>query len=179
MLEWVNHAIPFGDFIADKGGKRIDDVGAHSRYYPGEWGHVQCRNHLSNVQQNDKRSAFDAICDNNSPVFRFFFIERFGQSLETWYAAKMRYTRSVAVSSVVGHILGIGDRHTSNILVHQKSGEVVHIDFGIVFEQGKVSSLTHVDGHTNMPLTIIPLHFGNKVIEYTGEGPISSYTKYC
>jgi serine-protein kinase ATM len=52
--------------------------------------------------------------------------------------AKTKFTRSVAVSSVVGHILGIGDRHTSNILVHQKTGEVVHIDFGIVFEQGKV-----------------------------------------
>jgi ataxia telangiectasia mutated family protein len=39
----------------------------------------------------------------------------------------------------VGHVLGIGDRHCSNILVHEKSGEVVHIDFGYVFEQGKVS----------------------------------------
>ena len=35
-------------------------------------------------------------------------------------------------------MLGIGDRHSNNILVHQKTGEVVHIDFGIVFEQGKV-----------------------------------------
>lgn len=26
----------------------------------------------------------------------------------------------------------------SNILVHHKTGEVIHIDFGIVFEQGKV-----------------------------------------
>ena len=38
----------------------------------------------------------------------------------------------------MGHILGIGDRHTSNIMVHTKTGEIVHIDFGIVFEQGKV-----------------------------------------
>ena len=51
----------------------------------------------------------------------------------------MRYTRSTAVSSIVGHILGIGDRHSHNILLHEKTGEVVHIDFGIVFESGKVS----------------------------------------
>ena len=38
----------------------------------------------------------------------------------------------------MGHILGIGDRHTSNIMVHTKTGEIVHIDFGIVFDQGKV-----------------------------------------
>jgi ataxia telangiectasia mutated family protein len=137
-LEWVEHAIPFGDFIADKGGKRGNVVGSHSRYYPGEWGHARCRNHLNTAEQHEKRRAFDEICEHHSPAFRFFFVERFGNSLETWYAAKMRYTRSVAVSSIVGHILGIGDRHTSNILVHQKTGEVVHIDFGIVFEQGKV-----------------------------------------
>jgi serine-protein kinase ATM len=47
-------------------------------------------------------------------------------------------TQSVAVSSVVGHVLGIGDRHCSNILIHKRTGEVVHIDFGIVFEQGKL-----------------------------------------
>jgi hypothetical protein len=33
-----------------------------------------------------------------------------------------------------------GDRHMSNILVHQISGEVIHIDFGVVFEQGKVNT---------------------------------------
>ena len=50
----------------------------------------------------------------------------------------MSYIRSVAVNSIVGHILGIGDRHSHNILIHERTGEVVHIDFGIVFEQGKV-----------------------------------------
>jgi ataxia telangiectasia mutated family protein len=50
-------------------------------------------------------------------------------------------TNCVATHNVflVGHILGIGDRHTSNILVHTKTGELVHIDFGYVFEQAKVS----------------------------------------
>jgi hypothetical protein len=62
--------------------------------------------------------------------------------MDKWYDAKMRYTRSVAVNSVVGHILGIGDRHCKNILIHQGTGEVVYIDFGIVFEQGKVSPLS-------------------------------------
>ena len=70
-----------------------------------------------------RRESFDVICKHFSPSFRFFFVERFGHSLKDWYAAKMKYTRSVAVSSIVGHILGIGDRHTSNVLVSQLSGE--------------------------------------------------------
>jgi ataxia telangiectasia mutated family protein len=57
--------------------------------------------------------------------------------MEAWHTARTAYTRSCAVNSIVGHILGIGDRHLSNILVNTKTGEVVHIDFGFVFEQGK------------------------------------------
>ena len=58
--------------------------------------------------------------------------------MESWHIAKMNFTRSVSVTSIVAHILGIGDRHLGNILIDQGSGEVVHIDFGFVFEQGKV-----------------------------------------
>ena len=61
--------------------------------------------------------------------------------MEAWHTARTAYTRSCAVNSIVGHILGIGDRHTSNILVHTKTGEVVHIDFGFVFEQGKTLTI--------------------------------------
>lgn len=70
-------------------------------------------------------------------LFVFFFYERFSHSLQAWHAARMNYVSSCAVSSIVGHILGIGDRHSHNILIHQKTGELVHIDFGVVFEQGK------------------------------------------
>lgn len=38
---------------------------------------------------------------------------------------------------MVGYILGIGDRHVSNILIDEQSAELVHIDFGIAFEQSK------------------------------------------
>jgi phosphatidylinositol kinase/protein kinase (PI-3 family) len=77
--------------------------------------------------------------------------------MDKWFDAKMRYTRSVAVSSVVGHILGIGDRHCSNILVHQGTGECIHIDFGIVFEQAKVSQEIPIQGIDVLSLLLINL----------------------
>jgi hypothetical protein len=39
---------------------------------------------------------------------------------------------------MVGHLLGISDRHQNNLLIDTASGEVLHIDFGMVFEQGRL-----------------------------------------
>jgi hypothetical protein len=55
-----------------------------------------------------------------------------------WFAMRLNYTRSVATTSIVGHILGLGDRHPANILLDNGTGEVVHIDLGIAFDQVSV-----------------------------------------
>ncbi|KAK3262216.1 Serine/threonine-protein kinase smg1, partial [Cymbomonas tetramitiformis] len=47
-----------------------------------------------------------------------------------------RFSRSLAVMSMVGHVLGIGDRHLDNILLDMRSGEVVHIDYNVCFDKG-------------------------------------------
>ena len=44
--------------------------------------------------------------------------------------------RSLAVMSMVGYILGLGDRHPSNIMLDRVSGQMMHIDFGDCFEVG-------------------------------------------
>ncbi|KAL5855729.1 hypothetical protein ACOSQ4_005531 [Xanthoceras sorbifolium] len=48
-----------------------------------------------------------------------------------------RYSGSVAAMSMVGHILGLGDRHLDNILVDFSSGEIVHIDYNVCFDKGQ------------------------------------------
>lgn len=55
-----------------------------------------------------------------------------------WFEKRILYTKSVAVNSMVGHIIGIGDRHSMNILIDKNTSELIHIDFGVTFEQGKV-----------------------------------------
>jgi ataxia telangiectasia mutated family protein len=65
---------------------------------------------------------------------RHFFTE--AHKLPTaWFDMRLNYQRSVATTSIVGHVLGLGDRHLSNILIHNMTGEVVHIDLGIAFDQ--------------------------------------------
>ncbi|KAL4302693.1 hypothetical protein GQ457_10G022950 [Hibiscus cannabinus] len=48
-----------------------------------------------------------------------------------------RYSGSVAAMSMVGHILGLGDRHLDNILMDFSSGDVVHIDYNVCFDKGQ------------------------------------------
>ncbi|KAL5562538.1 hypothetical protein UlMin_032285 [Ulmus minor] len=54
------------------------------------------------------------------------------------FSSKMkRYSGSVAAMSMVGHILGLGDRHLDNILVDFCSGDIVHIDYNVCFDKGQ------------------------------------------
>ena len=67
------------------------------------------------------------------PVMRHFFMEKH-YIPERWFEMRLAYSRSVAVMSMVGHILGLGDRHVSNIMMDTARGELVPIDLGIAFE---------------------------------------------
>lgn len=53
---------------------------------------------------------------------------------EVWLDHRTNYTRSLAVMSMVGYILGLGDRHPCNLMLARNSGKIIHIDFGDCFE---------------------------------------------
>ncbi|KAI8062483.1 armadillo-type protein [Gongronella butleri] len=78
-------------------------------------------------------------------VFQFAFEKTSGQDLyrvlwlksrnsEAWLDRRTNYTRSLAVMSMVGYILGLGDRHPSNLMLHRITGKIIHIDYGDCFE---------------------------------------------
>ncbi|XP_027337565.1 serine/threonine-protein kinase ATM [Abrus precatorius] len=129
VLEWVNGTVPLGEYLIGS----MRNGGAHGRYGIGDWSFLKCRDHLTN--ERDKRKAFQEVCKNFRPVMHYFFLERFLQPAE-WFEKRLAYTRSVAASSMVGYIVGLGDRHSMNILIDQATAEVVHIDLGVAFEQG-------------------------------------------
>ena len=69
------------------------------------------------------------------PVFYEWFIEMFPEP-GSWFTARLRYTRSCAVMSIVGHVLGLGDRHGENILFEEGNGGTFHVDFNCLFDKG-------------------------------------------
>lgn len=56
------------------------------------------------------------------------------ENSEAWLDRRTNFTRSLAVMSMVGYILGLGDRHPSNLMLDRHTGKVLHIDFGDCFE---------------------------------------------
>lgn len=44
-----------------------------------------------------------------------FLAEQFPEPI-AWYEARLRYARSAAVMSMVGYIVGLGDRHVGRML---------------------------------------------------------------
>lgn len=69
------------------------------------------------------------------PVFHEWFLEMFSDPA-AWFAARLRYTRTCAVMSIVGTVLGLGDRHGENILFDSRSGDTMHVDFNCLFDKG-------------------------------------------
>jgi serine/threonine-protein kinase ATR len=127
ILEWVDNLKPLRDII----------VALYSKQGV-------------NVNYNEIRMLLDTACSNpdNShtifttkvlsrfpPVLYKWFIETFPEP-DAWYKARLQYSRSCAVTSIVGHALGLGDRHGENISLEQGSGGVFHVDFNCLFEKG-------------------------------------------
>jgi len=143
ILEWCANTTPIGCYLAGERGSdgRVISRGAHEIYRPDDWAPGVCLRKIGEIpthaDSEDKLEKFNEVLKHIQPVFHNFFYEKFknpGQHFERRFA----YTLSVAVSSMIGYILGIGDRHVQNILIDLKTAELVHIDFGVAFEQGKI-----------------------------------------
>uniref|UniRef100_A0A3P9P5C8 Serine/threonine-protein kinase ATR n=1 Tax=Poecilia reticulata TaxID=8081 RepID=A0A3P9P5C8_POERE len=85
----------------------------------------------------------EVLCAQHPPVFYEWFLRTFPDP-ESWYSSRSAYCRSTAVMSMVGYILGLGDRHGENILFDSFTGECVHVDFNCLFNKGETFDVPEV-----------------------------------
>jgi ataxia telangiectasia mutated family protein len=130
LIEFVPNTIPLHEFL----------MPAHERYFPKDLKGSQCRKEIFQVQSKtveERISVYRKVTDKFHPVMKYFFMENF-MDPDEWFAKRLAYTRSTAAISMLGHVLGLGDRHGHNILLDTKTGEAVHIDLGVAFEAGRI-----------------------------------------
>ena len=134
ILQWVEGTIPLMQYLTGPNG-------AHERYRPADMKHKEARTIMERVRTNKNpnrlkvEDEYSRVCKNLKPVMHHFFHERWSAAVD-WYDRRLLYSRSLGTSSMVGFVVGLGDRHSSNILIDTLSAELVHIDLGIAFDQG-------------------------------------------
>ncbi|KAH7418935.1 serine/threonine-protein kinase-like protein tel1 [Cadophora sp. MPI-SDFR-AT-0126] len=136
VLEFVANTIPLHEFL----------IPAHEKYHPKDLKANACRKAISDVQTQSfdtRLKTYRQVAERFHPTMRYFFTERFPNPDE-WFLSRLAYTRSTAAISMLGHVLGLGDRHGHNILLDQRTGEVVHIDLGVAFEMGRVLAVPEI-----------------------------------
>lgn len=130
IIEFVKFTKPFMEIVQP----------LHSKYYKEDYDLLKCRDLMKRAQgksNNARHEVYLGITNHLHPVMRHYFFES-SNFPDDWFTMKTNYCRSTAVISMLGYVLGLGDRHCNNILLDSNSGEVVHIDLGIAFDQGKL-----------------------------------------
>jgi serine/threonine-protein kinase ATR len=84
---------------------------------------------------NNQLKLFHSLLRQFPPQFRKYHLYHFPEP-STWFSNRLIYGRSLAAWSMVGHLVGLGDRHLENILIDEKNGELVHVDFDCLFDKG-------------------------------------------
>ncbi|ODV87595.1 hypothetical protein CANARDRAFT_194713 [[Candida] arabinofermentans NRRL YB-2248] len=79
---------------------------------------------------------YKKLLNEYKPVLQIWFEDQFANPV-TWYQSRNNYTRSCAVMSIVGYLVGMGDRHGDNIMLNENTGQILHVDFDCLFDKGK------------------------------------------
>ncbi|XP_065069876.1 serine/threonine-protein kinase ATR-like isoform X2 [Rhopilema esculentum] len=94
----------------------------------------------NNMTTSDLRTKMEMfknqVLPRYPPVFQEWFLRTFPNPSK-WYMARLAYCRTTAVMSMVGYILGLGDRHGENILFDSTTGDCFHVDFNCLFNKGE------------------------------------------
>jgi ataxia telangiectasia mutated family protein len=133
LLEWVPDTVPLGEWV----------LPAHELHRPADLEVKAARARMKAAWEQAGGSvagrlhAYQEVCARFRPVLRHFFWETARGGPADWWARRSRYVASCAATSMLGHVVGLGDRHCQNILLDRKTGDLVQIDLNMIFELGQ------------------------------------------
>ncbi|KAK5667368.1 phosphatidylinositol kinase-related protein kinase tor1 [Batrachochytrium dendrobatidis] len=128
LIGWVPHCDTLHSLIRDYRESRKILLNIEQRLM------LQMAPDYDNLSLLKKVEVFDYALENTTGQDLYKVLWLKSKNSEVWLDRRTNYTRSLAVMSMVGYILGLGDRHPSNLMLDRFTGKVIHIDFGDCFE---------------------------------------------
>eukprot|EP00397_Hematodinium_sp_SG-2012_P007115 GEMP01007157.1.p1 GENE.GEMP01007157.1~~GEMP01007157.1.p1 ORF type:complete len:972 (+),score=191.34 GEMP01007157.1:93-2918(+) len=89
---------------------------------------------VSNNPKDKYHLFLNTLLPANPPMLHKWF--QSCQDPAEWYQRRQTYCKSLAAWSIFGYFVGLGDRHTENILVDTKTARLVHVDFDCLLGRG-------------------------------------------
>ncbi|KAM3569626.1 hypothetical protein VYU27_008290 [Nannochloropsis oceanica] len=128
IVGWVPHCDTLHALIRDYREARKVMLGIEHRLM------LQMTPDYESLPLMHKVEVFEAALENTAGQDLYKVLWLKSENSEIWLDRRTNYTRSLAVMSMVGYILGLGDRHPSNLMLDRHTGKILHIDFGDCFE---------------------------------------------
>jgi len=137
IIEWVPNTDSFRNLVGNsynpqvshhcsrRRGKRIVNINDHTL----RANFIKCQDmYVKNGNLTRAAQMFRELVKEYPPILFWYFITNF-QDPHKWFEARTKFALSAAAWSAVGHVIGLGDRHSENILLDVSNGECVHVDF--------------------------------------------------
>ncbi|KAJ1032614.1 hypothetical protein NDA16_000637 [Ustilago loliicola] len=130
LIEWVPHTVGFRHILTKLySGKGMQIYSSEVRAHMDEA-------RMSSDPRTTEKVFQEKVLAKFQPLFHEWFLATFPDPT-AWLQARSAYARTAAVMSVVGFVLGLGDRHGENILFDSNSGDTVHVDLNCLFDKGQ------------------------------------------
>uniref|UniRef100_A0AC35UHB6 Non-specific serine/threonine protein kinase n=1 Tax=Rhabditophanes sp. KR3021 TaxID=114890 RepID=A0AC35UHB6_9BILA len=161
IIEWINNLTTLKSTMMPLY-REMNITNAHDQQVFSDW---------NKIDKNEERKRYltSKLYPIYKPVMAEYFRRKFVEPGK-WYNARLQYTKTCAVMSVAGFIYGLGDRHSENILLDTKNGEIVHVDYNILFNKGETLTIAE----------IVPFRLTKNIV--AGFGPTGvngSFKKAC
>jgi phosphatidylinositol kinase/protein kinase (PI-3 family) len=126
LIAWVTGADTFHQMVCDY--RKTDSIVERDIINDI----VSCE--FTELNKLQKYEIFEIVCETcrADELFQLMWIR--APSAAIWMSRNRRFTITTALMSMVGFLIGLGDRHPGNIMIQRETGNVVHIDFGESFE---------------------------------------------
>ncbi|KRX00754.1 Protein kinase-like domain [Pseudocohnilembus persalinus] len=153
LIEWVDNTKTLKDIFDKEGSKK---KGFQTSAILN-----QKNSKLGNIGRQYNEYQWKMLTHQEEVISNYFYTHF--DTVDYQLSAIERYTKTLAICTAFVYIIGLGDRHASNILLCEETGDVFNIDFQCIFEKGKKLAVPE----------LLPFRLTKNV-----EGPLGAFKSY-